>query len=72
MRVFSGRVHNGAIVPEDGVMLPEGMQVTVLLDNGDDSFEVSPEQEEELLEATAGVERGETVREEDLLARLRR
>ena len=72
MQVFSARVRDGAIVPEDGVTLPEGSKVTVIADGEDQAFEATAEEESELLEAIAGVERGETVRAEELLERLRR
>ena len=72
MQVFSARVRGGAIIPEDGVTLPEGATVTVIADDDRQPFEVTAEEESELLEAIAEVERGETVRAEDLLARLRR
>jgi predicted DNA-binding antitoxin AbrB/MazE fold protein len=72
MQVFSARVQNGAIVPEDGVTLPEGSKVTVIADGEGQVFEVTAQEESELLEAIAEAERGETVRAEDLRARLRR
>lgn len=72
MQVFSARVRGGAIVPEDGVTLPEGAKVTVIADDDGQPFETTAEEESELLEAIAGVARGETVRTEDLLERLRR
>lgn len=72
MQVFSARVRGGAIVPEDGVTLPEGTAVTVIADGDTEAFETTPEEERELLDAIAGVERGETVRAADLLGRLRR
>jgi len=72
MQVFSARVRGGTIVPEGGVTLPEGATVTVIADDDRQPFEVTPKEESELLEAIAGVERGETVRAEDLLERLRR
>jgi hypothetical protein len=72
MQVFSARVRGGTIVPEDGVTLPEGATVTVIADDDRQPFEVTAEGESELLEAIAEVERGETVRAEDLLERLRR
>jgi hypothetical protein len=72
MQVFSARVEKGAIVPEDGVSLPEGSKVTVIADDGEETFKTTDEEERELLEAIAGVERGETVRAADLLERLRR
>ena len=55
-----------------GVTLPEGSKVTVIAHGEEQSFEATAEEECELLEAIAGVERGETVRAEDLLERLRR
>jgi hypothetical protein len=72
MQVFTARVKDGAIVPEDGISLPEGATVTVIADHETESFETSPEEERQLLEAIAGVERGETLRAADLLERLRR
>ena len=72
VQVFSARVRDGAIVPEDGVTLPEGSKVTVIADGEEQAFEATAEEESELLEAIAGVERGETVRAEELLERLRR
>jgi len=59
-------------VPEDGVTLPEGAKVTVIADDDEEAFEVSPEEERELLEAIAGVERGDTVSAADLFERLSR
>ena len=72
MQVFSARVRDGAIVPEDGVTLPEGTVVTVITDSDAAPFETSSDEERELLEAVAEAERGETVRAADLLKRLRR
>ena len=72
MQVFSARVRGGAIVPEEGVTLPEGAKVTVIADDEAQAFDVSPQEERELLEAIAEAERGETVRAADLLERLRR
>lgn len=72
MQVFSARVRGGAIVPEEGVSLPEGATVTVIADDAVQAFEATAEEESELLEAIAGVERGETVRADELLERLRR
>ena len=72
MQVFSARVRGGTIVPEDGVTLPEGAKVTVIADDDTETFETNADEESELLEAIAEVERGETVRADDLLERLRR
>lgn len=71
MQVFSARVRGGAIVPDEGVSLPEGATVTVIADDAVQAFEATAEEESELLEAIAGVERGETVRADELLERLR-
>ena len=72
MQVFTARVRDGAIVLEEGVELPEGATVTVIADHDTEPFDVTPKEERQLLEAVAGVERGETVRAADLLERLRR
>lgn len=72
MQVFSARVRGGNIVPEEGVTLPEGTQVTVIADDDQKTFATTADEERELLDAIAGVERGETVRAADLLGRLRR
>ena len=72
MQVFTARVRDGAIVLEEGVELPEGATVTVIADQDTEPFDVTPKEERQLLEAVAGVERGETVRAADLLERLRR
>lgn len=72
MQVFSGRVHGGKIVLEDGLSLPEGAVVTIVADADGDSGELTPEEESALLEAIAGCERGETVTAAELFERLRR
>ena len=72
MQVFTARVRDGAIHPEDGVTLPEGSTVTVIVDGESGPFETTPEEESELLEAIAEVERGDVIRAADLLERLRR
>jgi len=72
MLVFTAIVRGGAIVPEDGVTLPEGATVTVIADGETEACETTAEEERHLLDAIAGVERGETVRAADLVERLRR
>lgn len=52
--------------------LPEKRKPTVNAAGEERGFEATPQEESELLEAIAGVERGETVSAEELLARLRR
>jgi hypothetical protein len=72
VQVFSARVRDGAIVPDEGITLPEGSTVTVIAADDDVSVEVTAEEESELLEAIAECERGETVSAAELLERLRR
>lgn len=71
MQVATGTVVNGRIVLE-GVPLPEGAVVTVLTRGADEGFQLSPQQENELLEAMAEIERGETVSLQELLSSLPR
>ena len=72
MQVFSARVRGGAIVPEDGVTLPEGTTVTVIADLETGVFETTPEEERELLESIAEADRGDVITAAELLERLRR
>ncbi len=71
MRVASGRVIDGR-VDLLGAELPEGASVTVLLSEGDETFEVDEETEKMLLESIAQCDRGETVPFETVLEELRR
>jgi len=57
MQVFSARVRRGAIVPEEGVMLPEGTQVTVIADDSMQVFGISPDEQRALLGAITETER---------------
>jgi hypothetical protein len=60
MKIVTGRVVHGRIeVPED--LLKEGSMVTMLVPEEEAGFELSPELEEELLEAMAEADRGDTV-----------
>ena len=63
-QVFLAKVQGGVIVPED-VDLPEGSVVTIVTD--DEGDELSPEDEAELLEAMAELDRGEGIPFEDVL-----
>ena len=69
MQVATGTVVDGKIVLE-GVFLPEGAVVAVVTRGADESFLLSVEQEYELLEAMAEIDRGETVSLDDLLTSL--
>lgn len=71
MQIFSARVRDGVIVPEDGVTLPEGTRVTIIAKEDEETFEVSPEQERELLSAIEEAERGHTITAAELFERLR-
>ena len=54
-----GTVVEGKVVVE-GESLPEGARVTLLVRGADETFEVPPELEAELLESIAEADRGET------------
>ena len=71
MQLTTGTVVGGKIVVE-GDPLPEGAVVTILAREADETFEVPPELEAELLESIAQADRGETISAEELLKRLRR
>ncbi len=70
MRVATGRVVNGKVVLE-GEPLAEGSVVTVVAQEDDGTFDVSPEEERALLEAIAQADRGRVVSWEALREQLR-
>jgi hypothetical protein len=71
MQLATGTVVGGRVVV-DGDPLPEGAIVTILAREADETFDVPPELEAELLESIAQAERGETISAEEMLERLRR
>jgi hypothetical protein len=71
MKIATGTVVDGKVVVE-GETLAEGSTVTVLLRDDEEAFELTPGEEEELLESIAEIERGEFVSGEQLVERLRR
>lgn len=71
MRVASGHVVAGRVELEDAE-LPEGAVVTVLLPEGDETFEADEETERMLLESIAQCDRGETVPFDTVIEELRR
>lgn len=71
MKVATGKVIDGKVVVE-GVSLEEGASVTVIAKDDDGSFELTPEQEAELLLSLAEADRGETISAEEVLAKLAR
>jgi hypothetical protein len=71
MRVASGRIVDGR-VEIDGAEFPDGASVTVLLSEGDETFEADPETERMLLESIEQCDRGQTIALESVLENLRR
>ena len=70
MLITTGKISNGVIQVE-GKELPEGAIVTILAHEEDETFELNPEQESELLSAINEAERGELVSSFDLLKKIR-
>ena len=70
MLITTGKVQDGTI-QLDGENLPEGAIVTVLTHEGDETFELGPEQEAQLLAAIEESERGEVITASQLLQQLR-
>jgi predicted transcriptional regulator len=69
MQVATGTVVDGKVVVE-GAELPEGAVVTILSRGAAAGFRLTREQEDELLDALAEIDRGESVTLEELLASL--
>ncbi|MEK6375182.1 MAG: hypothetical protein AABO58_21115 [Acidobacteriota bacterium] len=66
MRVTSGRVVSGQIILE-GEPLPDGVVVTILARDADESFELDAAAEAELLLSLAEADRGELIPADDVL-----
>jgi len=71
MKVATGKVVEGKVVVE-GDTLEEGSVVTVLAREAEGTFELTPEEEAELLLSIAEADRGETVSGEEVLKSLPR
>ena len=71
MQLATGTVVNGKVVVE-GEALPEGATVTILVREAEETFEVPPELEAELLESIAEADRGEAISAAEMVERLRR
>jgi hypothetical protein len=69
-QIFSARVRDG-VIDTQGVELPEGTVVTVVVEDDNDEYVLSPDEEAELDEAIAEAERGEGIPAEDFLRQLR-
>jgi hypothetical protein len=72
MQVFTALVKGGAIVPDEGIELPEGSRVTVIADEREAPVELTPEQEAELAESIAEADRGDVISAAEVLRRLSR
>jgi hypothetical protein len=71
MIIRNGRVRSGRIELDDGA-LPEGTKVTVLAPEGEEMFELGPEDEAALLAAVSEAERGESVGAAEVVRKIRR
>ena len=71
MKVATGRVVEGKVVVER-ITLEEGSIVTVLAREAEETFELTAEEEAELLLSIAEADRGETVSGEEVLKGLPR
>jgi hypothetical protein len=69
MQIASGRVVGGRV--ELDAELPEGVSVTVLALEGDETFEADEETEKMLLQAIAQCDRGQTIPLSEILSDLR-
>ena len=65
MKIITGHVVNGTIVVE-GEKLEEGTKVTVLAKEDDETFQLSPQDEAELLVAIDQANRGDFVSGDEL------
>jgi len=72
MRVFSAKIHDGAIVADGDLDLPEGSSVTVVVDADECSFSLAPEDEAELVGRMEEADRGEVIPAVEMLRRLAR
>ena len=71
MKMAIGKVVDGKVIL-DGVSLAEGTSVTVLAKDEQGGFDLTPEQEAELLLSIAEADRGDTILANDVLANLAR
>ena len=70
MLITTGKVNNG-VIQIDSKDLPDGTTVTLLAHEGDETFELDPSQEMELLTAIAEAEGGEFISASELLQKIR-
>lgn len=73
MRITTGHVVHGQIVLDDfDEPLPEGAEIVIGLPDEVGKLDLSPEDDAELAERAAEIERGDYITAEDLLHRLGR
>lgn len=68
MQVTRGKVINGRIVVD--AELPEGAEVTLIVNDDEETFEVTPELEGMLVASMAEGDRGETIPADELMREL--
>jgi hypothetical protein len=66
MKVIHGKEVGGQVVLE-GATLEEGAKVTILIREGEEVFELKPDEEARLLDAIGDADRGELVDAKDVL-----
>jgi hypothetical protein len=71
MMITTGKVNDG-VIKVDPERLPDGTIVTLLVQEGDETFDLSPAQEAELCAAIAEADRGELVDASKVLQLIRR
>lgn len=71
MLVTTGKVRHGA-VEVNAESLPEGVTVTIIAPEGNETFELEPEQEAMLLAAIREADDGKVSPAAEVLARIRR
>jgi hypothetical protein len=71
MIITTAKVNNG-VIQIDSKDLPDGTTVTLLAQEGDETFELDAAQESELLTAIAEAERGELVSASEVLQQIPR
>ena len=71
MKMATGKVVGGKVILE-GVSFEDGTSVTVLAKDDGTDFDLTPEQEADLLVSIAEADRGDTVSAEEVLAKLAR
>jgi hypothetical protein len=69
MLITTGKVNNG-VIQIDSKDLPDGTTVTLLVHEGDETFELDASQENELLTAIAEADRGELTSAAELLKQI--